>query len=1605
MERLNAIFGASRGFDKALMISKLPDGIRESPTHKDLFMVHSNSSNYRLVDMSVCKCSCPNEKICSHIISILIRYCNTRRNYTIRLLALKELDRIKSYSNTKQLDEALYNLHRVFDTLSSKREIIESTTSLITGLYHRFLTRFATFKHTNNSIDCPEQTIQSVKSKMLHKSTQCQSVNKSYQLGYLASLDHQSQEISGFNTELITNIRSYSNHNSDSQIDQLEFNKACMIYSKLSSSKYISINPKGIASNCAMDSKQLVNIIKMIPPLTELSSATNWKLNFYPSFGPLLEFVTTHIDEYYLVTSHNTIYPLKISHNNCHSLLKMIDRNLPIEQLASTVLYLLYNDQIGPCIEHLQHVFMNFTLDTLLSFIAIVPSELISTIYDHFLGNILRNRNLILDNIRFDRNLVINLYTAHNMGYLASLPHGIVKHDISNETKSVNDIIHKLEKSVSASTLSIECIKPNEPITPKHNADLNTSVNSCTGDNIIIDAKDARSHIEYIRRDKYGIGADQCKNDYTIKQNDRLSRILDKLSTNLYSSTNHILYELIQNADDNCYSNDIIPELVIVQTEGSVTLFNNEIGFSKTDVEAICDLANSSKIYRSLCTGKFGIGFRSVFTITNEPHIFSNGYQFKFTSNGIGKLIPQWIDNLDLLNGISKSTKIDTRCYNTIIYLPLITPVQFDITYNLILHLRKLRRLYFIQITADGIRSEINLKATNESITDTPLFIKKIFYNDKDFKYIQYIDTSSNIQLTFPIDNIGQFVYSTLPVGNFGLNFAINSNFNLTLDRSNLLDDQHNRTIVERIPIIFLNALDGAKKLDRKIYYSILSTFARNAMGLFSVLNSRFNELLNQSDIIPTDVCDYVKPSESIYLTQTNANDSQFGIVEYCVKNLITKGYLKSFIAANDIPHNLAMMLNLPVCDFWRIIQLFEQFNNEIDPNEVQDAICVLKIVQFFTNRNVNMRKQLINVVQKYIKFPYLKDGRIGCDMCNRIYIGDPKFCKNIFQLLHPEITQQFTNDFLLELGFNDAKDALKNFIDLEDVDLSQDLKFEISVELIKSIEITNGVVFNEKRVSFPIYGTYTNTSYSETISLPIYSCEIVPIHNEFYDMLIRRGYKLFIPNHEYQPQLSQLLLNNISNHLRHLLEGIQMDTELALEYFNFIKYLLKNIDKTNSNVDTGYLLVPLGKWTVSDGEMMWHYEHLEKIICTNSIKYFTKTPPEIINSQSMHPKTLLLLLKFLQRGDTLCQTSHSIKHDNNILLENIGNMWTNRSMKFVSNALLEALDSIYNQLSSSELFDHIIKEISESNLIFTMFQNKLTPFSINEVFINGVDDLYLPIQALSQIYTVDNSFWKRLNIEESPSVDTLIELLKYNSSLTIKSIISIVVYLYLHMDKDTFVTTVSNLNIIPGWHNHIRNKEVQGKIALLKPSEILTITQCADLGLFSMDKLQSVWYNIISNLTNLTYNIQINEHKSDVYCIEYENSLNCQANYLQTSYYDKYRVDVGLCGERIVYKYLVEKYGTSVKWLNESGEQGLPYDITFFKDGVEKFVEVKSSSSGAKKVFEISHHEWLFAQIKSEDFIIYRVNAVKSENPLITILPNPYYLWKSKKIAFCLSL
>ena len=79
-------------------------------------------------------------------------------------------------------------------------------------------------------------------------------------------------------------------------------------------------------------------------------------------------------------------------------------------------------------------------------------------------------------------------------------------------------------------------------------------------------------------------------------------------------------------------------------------MVNNEKGLTALDLAGLCAISKSAKKDKADRTGRKGIGFKSCFTVSPEPHVLSGGYTFKFDvqEDRMGYVTPTWLEDEDL---------------------------------------------------------------------------------------------------------------------------------------------------------------------------------------------------------------------------------------------------------------------------------------------------------------------------------------------------------------------------------------------------------------------------------------------------------------------------------------------------------------------------------------------------------------------------------------------------------------------------------------------------------------------------------------------------------------------------------------------------------------------------------------------------------------------------------------------------------------------------------------------------------------------------------------------------------------------------------------------
>ncbi len=98
---------------------------------------------------------------------------------------------------------------------------------------------------------------------------------------------------------------------------------------------------------------------------------------------------------------------------------------------------------------------------------------------------------------------------------------------------------------------------------------------------------------------------------------------LSRLLSELYPDNAHFLYELLQNAEDAQAS-----KVSFKLTANQMSFTHDGRAFEEVDVDGITGIGNTKKKDDLNTIGKFGVGFKAVFSYTTMPHIYSDSFCF-----------------------------------------------------------------------------------------------------------------------------------------------------------------------------------------------------------------------------------------------------------------------------------------------------------------------------------------------------------------------------------------------------------------------------------------------------------------------------------------------------------------------------------------------------------------------------------------------------------------------------------------------------------------------------------------------------------------------------------------------------------------------------------------------------------------------------------------------------------------------------------------------------------------------------------------------------------------------------------------------------------------
>jgi hypothetical protein len=470
------------------------------------------------------------------------------------------------------------------------------------------------------------------------------------------------------------------------------------------------------------------------------------------------------------------------------------------------------------------------------------------------------------------------------------------------------------------------------------------------------------------------------------------------LLTGQYNDPSHFIYEILQNAEDAKAK-----KISFTLNEKELVINHNGRDFNFDDVKGITSIGDSGKKEDINAIGKFGVGFKSVFAITETPKIYSGKYNFEIQEFFLPKVLKKYPNNQntriiipfnhrarnkDLAYKIVEN-KLENLKPITLLFLTNIESIVWNSKSKEGIYIKRSK-------TFKGINNikcvEILSKNGDEESLDKYIVIYKNIQIDKKPLKLEVSykveKNNGNSETIVPIEDAKLIVFFPTEKITF-LNFLIQGPFKTTPNRENIpLDDEQNNYLIEKIAELTAESLPIIKKLNLlNIDFLQILPLKRNHSNeiIYTKIFERIiEEFLNGEELLPTSKSSFSKPEDSLLArgkeltTFLNKSDINF---LFGKKNWLNPGITTD--KTSNLRDYIVDELNVEVKDF---SDFARKISNEFLKRKTDNWIIdfyrrLLDQQKLWEKTDWNdgflRRKPIIRLIKNEHIAPFDEDGRI----------------------------------------------------------------------------------------------------------------------------------------------------------------------------------------------------------------------------------------------------------------------------------------------------------------------------------------------------------------------------------------------------------------------------------------------------------------------------------------------------------------------------------------------------------------------------------------------------------------------------------------------------
>ncbi|OGW47048.1 MAG: hypothetical protein A2Y66_07715 [Nitrospirae bacterium RBG_13_41_22] len=408
----------------------------------------------------------------------------------------------------------------------------------------------------------------------------------------------------------------------------------------------------------------------------------------------------------------------------------------------------------------------------------------------------------------------------------------------------------------------------------------------------------------------------------------------DSLLAGLYNDPSHFIYEILQNAED-----EGAKEVRFELFEDRLDVYHNGKDFDLEDIDGVTGIGISKKKDDLTSIGKFGVGFKSVFAITETPYIFSGEYNIKIEDF----VIPSEVSNKEQINGTLIRLPFNHKLRSPKEVFTLVSKKLENIGLKTMLFLKNIEEIKWQTPSTSGhclkssesfqtIPDAKRVTIISSSVSEEYIVIgKTIKIEGKDLKvevaYKLGKDKNGKETIIPEVDSQLVVYFPTEKVTY--LNFVIQGPYKTTPNRENIpLEDKQNKAILEETANLVAESLSIIKDLGYldTNFLSLLPINSENKKKelIYSVIYDKVKNKFFTEELLPTSDRKYTKASDALLARGKELTD-------FLDSNDIQKLFSKQYWLDTNITYDKTRELRDYLTNELEVVEVdFESFARKV---------------------------------------------------------------------------------------------------------------------------------------------------------------------------------------------------------------------------------------------------------------------------------------------------------------------------------------------------------------------------------------------------------------------------------------------------------------------------------------------------------------------------------------------------------------------------------------------------------------------------------------------------------------------------------------------------